>query len=134
MEKFENPIIILSIITIMFFTFGLSITMGAELESVKDKRYEVFFVGSFPGCSATTMTFKADNNVLLLECMDGYGLYMPILNSFIGYVWAPNYYEGNGILISFIGIELGDFIAATGIAFVGSDMRLVLLTGYLLTI
>jgi len=107
-------------------------TTTVTYTTVKGKRYEVFLVGSFEGCSATTMTFRADN-ILLLGCIDGYGVYLPILNFFTAVYWAPNFYLGEGVVLVLSGVGLDPFIIAGGIAYVGNDVAPVLITGYLLS-
>ena len=107
-------------------------TTTVTYTTVKGKRYEVFLVGSFEGCSATTMTFRSDN-ILLLGCIDGYGVYLPILNFFTAVYWAPNFYLGGGVVLVLSGVGLDPFITAGGIAYVGNDVRPLLITGYLLS-
>jgi len=107
-------------------------TTTVTYTTIKGKRYEVFLVGSFEGCSATTMTFRSDN-ILLLGCIDGYGVYLPILNLFTAVYWAPNFYLGGGVVLVLSGVGLDPFITAGGIAYVGNDVRPLLITGYLLS-
>jgi len=100
--------------------------------TVKGKRYEVVLVGSFEGCSATTMTFRSDN-ILVIECMDGFGVYLPILNFFTAFYWAPDVYLGKGVAILLSGMALDPFIAGGGIKYIGNDLSPVIITGYLLS-
>jgi len=100
--------------------------------TVKGKRYEVVLVGSFEGCSATTMTFRSDN-ILVIDCMDGFGVYLPILNFFIAFYWAPDAYLGKGIAILLSGMAIDPFIVAGGITYLGNDLSPVIITGYLLS-
>jgi len=132
MKKFKLSVMILIITAILCVTSSVFTTKGVEARDVTDTRYEVFFLGAPPGCSATTMTFRADQ-VLVFECLDGYGIYWTILDSFVATFWANSFYEGNGAIFSIIGIALDPFMVAGGIAIIGSDVRPVLLTGYLLS-
>ena len=107
-------------------------TTTTFVQTIKGKRYEVFLVGSLEGCSATTMTFRSDN-ILLLECTDGYGVYLPILNFFTAFYWAPDFYLGGGMVLVLSGVGFDPFMLAGGIAYVGNDARPILITGYLLS-
>jgi len=107
-------------------------TTTVSQTTVKGKRYEVFLVGPFEGCSATTMNFRLDN-ILILECIDGYGVYLPILNFFTAFFWAPNFYLGGGVFLILSGVGLDPFITAGGIAYFGNEVSPVVLTGYLLS-
>lgn len=132
MKKFKTSTMILSIITIICVTFGAITVRGAETADFADKRYEVFFAGSLPGCSATTMTFRSDD-ILILACIDGFGVYSELLDIFSATYWAPDYFKGKGIVLLLIGTACDPFIIAGGIAIIGNDVGLVVLTGYLLS-
>ena len=131
MKKVKLSMII-TIIALFCVTFGIFSTGIAEARDVTDTRYEVFFLGAPPGCNATTVTFRADQ-VLIFECMDGYGIYYPAGNSFTATFWANTFYLGEGALFNIAGIALDPLILGVGIAIIGDDVRWILLSGYLLS-
>ena len=131
MKKVKISMII-TIIATFCVTFGMFATGAAEARDVTDTRYEVFFLGAPPGCNATTMTFRADQ-VLIFECIDGYGTYYPAENSFTATFWANTLYLGEGALFSITGIALDPFILAVGLSIIGDDVGWILLSGYLLS-
>jgi hypothetical protein len=131
MKKFKKSIMIFSII-ILFSASGLSTAKATEAETVKDKRYEVFMVNPLPACNPTTMTFRSDN-ILVIECMDGFGTYMPVSNFFVAFYQAPDFYLGKDATIFLTGFALDPFIIAGGVAYIGDDTETVLITGYLLS-
>lgn len=132
MKRLKTLIMTLSIITILCAIPGMPTIRKAQAADVTGSRYEVFFLGSFPGCSATTMTFRSDG-ILILECIDGFGVYSVLLDTFSATFWAPNYFEGKGIILLLSGAACDTFILAGGIAIIGSDVGLVLLNGFLLS-
>ena len=131
MKKVKLSMII-TIIALFCVTFGIFATGIAEARDVTDTRYEVFFLGAPPGCNATTVTFRADQ-VLIFECMDGYGIYYPAGNSFTATFWANTFYLGEGALFNIVGIALDPLILGVGIAIIGDDVRWIVLSGYLLS-
>ena len=61
---------------------------------IKGTRWEVFVVGPFrEGCTATTLTFREDN-VITLDCLDGFGQYSSIGGAFSALFWSNNAYRG----------------------------------------
>ncbi len=131
MKKVKLSMII-AIIAIFCVTFGIFAPGVVEARDVTDTRYEVFFLGAPPGCNATTVTFRADQ-VLIFECMDGYGIYSPAGNSFTATFWANTFYLGEGALFNIVGYALDPFILAVGIAIIGDDVRWILLSGYIVS-
>ena len=125
----------ITIITTFCLTFGIFATGTAEARDVTDTRYEVFFLGAPPGCTSTTMTFRADQ-VLTFDCLDGYGIYYPTGNgnSFTATFWANTLYLDEGALFSITGIALDPFILAVGLSIIGDDVGWILLSGYLLSV
>ena len=132
MKKFKKSIMIFSSIIILFSASGLSTAKATEAESVKDKRYEVFTFNPLPACNPTTMTFRSDN-ILVIECMDGFGMYLPVSNFFVAFYRAPNFYLGKDATFFITGFALDPFIIAGGVAYIGDDTETVLVTGYLLS-
>ena len=120
------------ILSMLAMVSSSAVCLASEAETVSDKRYEVFMTNPLPGLGATTMTFRADN-ILIIEGMDGAGIYMPVANTFNAFYWAPEYYMGDDITLWLTGFTINPFIFAFGIARVGNDPRTVLLTGYVLS-
>lgn len=107
-------------------------TTSVPQTTIEGNRYEVFLVGPFKeGCNATTMTFRSDN-VLILQCLDGFGTYLSIGNIFTAFYWSNNYYEGYGLGLFLSGIALDSYIIAGGIAYFGNNISPLVLTGYIL--
>lgn len=101
--------------------------------TIRGNRYEVFLLGPFQeGCSATTMTFRSDN-VLTLQCMDGFGTYLSFGNFFTAFYWSNNYYKGYGLALLLSGFASDSYINCGGIAYFGNTISPVLLTGYILS-
>jgi len=100
--------------------------------TITGNRYEVFLVGPFEGCTATTLTFRSDN-ILTLECMDGFGTYLAFGNIFTAFYWSNNYYQGYGLGILLSGIALDPYIIGGGIAYFGNNVSPVVITGYILS-
>ena len=113
---------------------GETTTTTTVLQStIKGNRYEVFLVGPFKeGCSATTMTFRSDN-VLILQCMDGFGTYFSFGNFFTAFYWSNNYYKGYGLVLLLTGFASDSYINCGGIAYFGNNISPVALTGYILS-
>ena len=132
MKKLRTSILILSITIILCVTSSVLTTKSAEARDVTDTRYKVFFLGAPPGCSATTMTFRADQ-VLTFDCIDGFGAYWTLLDSFAATFWSNTFYQGYGALFSIVGIALDPFMVASGIAIIDGKVRFILLTGYILS-
>ncbi len=100
--------------------------------TIAGNRYEVFLLGPFEGCTATTLTFRSDN-ILTLECMDGFGTYLAFGNIFTAFYWSNNYYQGYGLGILLSGIALDPYIIGGGIAYFGNNVSPVVITGYILS-
>lgn len=108
---------------------GTTTTTTASQETVKGKRFEVFLTGLSEGCSAATFEFRSDN-VLVIDCLDGYGVYLPFLNTFTALYWSNNYYRGGGMAMLLTGVWNDPFLNAVGIAYFGRTSDFVVLTGY----
>ena len=132
MRACRTTVMAVSIFAFLCVTSSVLTTRCVEARDVTGARYEVFFIGAPDGCTATTMTFKEDQ-VLVFECIDGFGIYWTLANSFAASFWSNNYYEGNGAVFFLAGIALDPFIVAGGIALYGNDVRLAALTGYILS-
>ena len=130
MGKLKKSIMILSVI-ILFTVSGLSSARGAEVQTVEDKRYEVFMSDALPSCNPTSVTFRPDN-VLVIECMDGFGIYIPVSNFFVALYWAPGFYLGKNATIFLSGLAFDPFIIACGATYIGDDSEPLFFTGYLL--
>jgi len=100
---------------------------------IKGSRYNVFLVGPFKeGCTSTTMTFRSDN-VLILQCLDGFGTYLSFGNFFMAVYWSNNYYKGYGLGLFLSGSAFDSYINCLGIAYFANNISPVVLTGYLLS-
>ena len=107
-------------------------TSTGPITDVTGDRYEVFLIGSPQACSATTMTFRSDN-VLVLDCVDGFGIYLPLLNFFTALYWSNDFYLGYGGFFAISGFAFDPFITGAGIAYFGNEVRPMGFVGYLLT-
>ena len=76
--------------------------------------------------------FRSDN-ILVVECMDGFGMYMPVSNFFVAFYRAPDFYLGKDATILLTGFAIDPFIIAGGVAYIGDDTETILVTGYLLS-
>jgi hypothetical protein len=108
---------------------GATTTTTTPQESIKGKRFEVFLTGLSEGCSAATVEFRSDN-VLVIDCLDGYGVYLPLANAFTALYWSNNYYRGGGMGMFLTGIWSEPFFNAIGIAYFARTSDFVVLTGY----
>jgi hypothetical protein len=108
-------------------------TTTAPRESIKGKRFKVFLTGLSEGCSAATLNFRSDN-VLVIDCLDGYGVYLPLINAFTAVYWSNNYYQGGGMIMFLTGVWNDPFFNAFGIAYFANTKDFVVLTGYVLNI
>jgi hypothetical protein len=132
MKKLIKSMMLLSITAAMFYTYGLSSACGAEINDVKGKRYQVFMTPPLTDTSSAIMTFRSDN-ILVIDTIDGYGIYMPVLNFFAAYYWAPDFYLGRPISILLTGFAMDPFITAVGVGYIGNNIHMVLITGYSLS-
>jgi hypothetical protein len=99
---------------------------------VKGKRYEIFLIGPFrEGCRATTAEFRSDN-VLIIDCLDGFGMYISIGNTFTAVYWSNNYYLGYGLGMILTGFTVEPYIVAGGLSCFGNIISTVVLSGYIL--
>ena len=107
-------------------------TTTTTVPSVKGKRYEIFLIGPFrEGCRSTAAEFRSDN-VLVLDCLNGFGMYLSIGGSFTAVYWSNNYYLGYGMGMVLTGFAADPYIAAGGLAFFGNMISTVALSGYIL--
>ena len=99
---------------------------------IKGTRWEVFIVGPFrEGCNATTLNFREDN-VLTLDCLDGFGQYGSIGGSFSAIFWSNNAYRGYNLGMFISGVASNSYITIIGVAYYGNIISPVLLIGYIL--
>jgi hypothetical protein len=92
----------------------------------------VFVVGPFrEGCRATTLTFREDN-VLIFDCLDGFGEYGSIGGSFSGVFWSNNAYKGYNLGMFISGVAFNSYITIIGVAYYANIITPVLLIGYIL--
>lgn len=111
---------------------GTSTTTTTPQISIKGKRFEIFLIGPFrEGCRATTVEFRSDN-VLVLDCLDGFGTYWSIGNVFSAVYWSNNYYLGYGLGMIISGFAFDSYIFAGGIAYFEHVISTVALSGYVL--
>ncbi len=111
---------------------GSTTTTTALQPLIKGNRYEVFFAGPFKeGCTSATIDFRSDN-VMVLDCMDGYGTYVSVGNVFTAVYWSNNYFLGNGLGMVLSGAAFNSYIVGGGLAYYGTILRIVLLSGYIL--
>ena len=109
-------------------------TSSPPQSTIRDSRYEIFLVGtSEVGCSSSTLTFRSDN-VLILDCIEGFGTYLSIANVFTAFYWSNNFYQGSGMVLFFSGIAIDPYITGGGIAFFNNRVQPVIITGYRLDI
>jgi hypothetical protein len=107
-------------------------TTTAPRTNIKGNRYEVLFVGEFKeGCNSATVDFRSDN-VMVLDCMDGYGTYVSVGNVFTAVYWSNNYYLGYGLGMVLSGAAVNSYIVGGGLAYYGKILSIVLLSGYIL--
>jgi hypothetical protein len=97
--------------------------------TIRDSRYEVFLVGVLEGCTAATMNFRSDN-VLLLDCPQGFGVYLSIGGFFTGVYWSNNYYQGYGLLMVLSGVAVDSYITIGGVALYANRISPVVYSGY----
>jgi hypothetical protein len=89
-------------------------------------------VGPFrEGCTATTLNFRADN-VLTLDCLDGFGEFIAIGGAFSAVYWTNNFYRGYSLGMVITGIAFNPYIIIVGVANYGNIVTPVLLIGYIL--
>jgi len=97
--------------------------------TIRDSRYEVFLVGALEGCTAATMNFRSDN-VLLLDCPEGFGIYLSFGGFFTGVYWSNNYYQGYGLLMVLSGVAVDSYITIGGLALYANNISPVIYSGY----
>jgi hypothetical protein len=107
-------------------------TTTAPPTNIKGNRFEIFLLGPFrEGCRATTVEFRSDN-VMILDCLDGFGNYISVGNVFIGVYWTNNYFMGYGMGMVLTGFSVYPYIAAGGFASYGNIISTVVMSGYIL--
>ena len=107
-------------------------TTTAPRTNIKGNRYEVLFVGEFKeGCNSATVDFRSDN-VMVLDCMDGYGTYVSFGNVFTAVYWTNNYFLGDGLAMVISGAAVYPYIYGGGLTYYGKYVSIVLLSGYIL--
>ena len=111
---------------------GTTTTTTGLPSALNGTRWEVFVIGPFrEGCTATTLTFREDN-VLTLDCLDGFGQYASIGASFSGAFWSNNAYKGYNLGMILTGVAFNSYITIIGVAYYGNIISPVLLIGYIL--
>jgi hypothetical protein len=92
----------------------------------------VFVVGPFrEGCTATTLNFREDN-VLTLDCLEGFGEFISIGGTFSAIYWSNNAYQGFNLGMVLTGVAFNPYIIIIGVAYYGNIITPVLLIGYIL--
>ena len=92
----------------------------------------MFFVGtSQEGCTAVTVEFRPDN-VIIMDCLGGFGYYLSVGNVFTGVYWSNNYYLGSGVGMILSGFSVYPYIAAGGFAYYDNRVSPVVMAGYIL--
>jgi hypothetical protein len=76
------------------------------------------------------MNFRSDN-VLIIDCPEGFGTYLPILNNFVATYWTNNFYEGYGALFLLSGTALDPYITGSGLVLYTKGLGFVFFSGYL---
>ena len=109
-----------------------STTTTAPQVEIRDSRYEVFLVGALEGCTAATMNFRSDN-VLLLDCPEGFGIYLSFGGFFTGVYWSNNFYRGYGLLMVLSGVAVDSYINIGGFALYANNISPVVYSGYRLS-
>ena len=110
---------------------GTTTTTGPP-GSLAGTRWEVFVVGPFrEGCTGTTLNFRADN-VLTLDCLEGFGQFMSIGGTFSAVYWSNNAYQGYNLGMVLTGVAFNPYIIIIGVAYYGNIITPVLLIGYIL--
>ncbi|MDX1779416.1 MAG: hypothetical protein R3339_11100 [Thermodesulfobacteriota bacterium] len=100
--------------------------------SLAGTRWEVFVVGPFrEGCTATTLNFRSDN-VLTLDCLEGFGEFLSVGGAFSAVYWSNNAYQGYNLGMVLTGIAFKPYIIIIGVAYYGNIITPVLLIGYIL--
>jgi hypothetical protein len=100
--------------------------------SLAGTRWEVFVVGPFrEGCNATTLNFREDN-VLTLDCLDGFGEFISIGGTFSAVYWSNNAYKGYNLGMIITGVAFNSYITIIGVAYYGNIISPILLIGYIL--
>jgi len=66
--------------------------------------------------ASTTISFR-ENMSLLIDVYDGFGLYLPIDNLFIGLYWAPKYQDEYDLFLILNGMIVSEFIVGWGLTF-----------------
>ncbi len=107
-------------------------TTTGPLPSLAGTRWEIFVTGPFrEGCTATTLNFREDN-VLTLDCLDGFGEFISIGGAFSAVYWSNNYYRGYSLGMVITGIAFNPYIIIIGVANYGNIITPVLFVGYIL--
>ena len=75
------------------------------------------------------MNFRSDN-VLLLDCPQGFGVYLSIGGFFTGVYWSNNYYQGYGLLMVLSGVAVDSYITIGGVALYANRISPVVYSGY----
>lgn len=111
---------------------GGSTTTTTPPTGVRGNRYEIFLIGPFrEGCRSATAQFRSDN-VLVLDCLDGFGWYLSFGNTFTAIYWSNNYYLGYSLGMMVTGFAINPYIVAGGLSYFGNIMSTVVITGYIL--
>ena len=104
---------------------------GGPPSSLAGTRWEIFVVGPFrEGCTATTLNFREDN-VLTMDCLDGFGEFIAIGGSFAAVYWSNNFYRGYSLGMVITGIAFNPYIIIVGVANYRNIITPVLLIGYI---
>jgi len=109
---------------------------AAQDNSVSGRSFTAFFYSAaFPDPS-TIVTFE-ENGILLIDSFEGFGLYLPLGNSFTAIFSAPNYTnetdpdDQDNLFLVMTGVVVSDFLSGGGVAFVnGRFFQFFIFSGY----
>ena len=105
-------LIVLPLLSILVLTPAPVHTAPALGNSFLGMEYTIYLYNTDVG--TTTISFE-ENLSLVIAAYDGFGLYLPLGNLFLGFYWSPKYYEDDDICLFFNGMVVSDFIGGWGL-------------------
>jgi len=123
-----NPYKKITVFLLLTITGLFAVAPQAEANNFAGMKYTIYMYNTEE--TSATMSFEA-NLSMFIDAYDGFGIYLPVGQTFTAAYWAPNYKNTNDLFLLVTGVVASDFIG--GWAFTFYNYRLTgmfLYSGY----
>jgi hypothetical protein len=101
-------------VTIVCIACALPFNTYAQ-DSVTGKKFKTLIYDPNVDKASTTITFD-ENNALLIDMYEGFGVYAPLGPAFVSFFSAPKYNKEDDLVLLMSGVVVADFLSGIGIS------------------